>query len=116
MKRYTINVDGLYFAGETMEPVEGHAIAPSGFFQNVRENGMTAYAYTPDRIKASVIDLFSATGYLKGIYERTRYLSDGEKPKCITLDEVVCDIAQVCEGCEECGFCDKEKEARDDKG
>jgi len=70
-----------------MNVIEGHAIAPLGFFQNVRENSMTAYAYSTDIKDACVFDLFTASGYLQGIYERTRYLPDEQKPKLIVLEE-----------------------------
>jgi hypothetical protein len=86
--RYTICVDGQYFAEETMERIEGHAIAPLGFFQMVGDNYMTAYRFAPERGQAWEGDLFSATGYLRGIYERTRYLPDDKKPRRIALESV----------------------------
>lgn len=84
--RYTICVDGKYFVGETMERLEGTAIATSGFFQMVPSgNYLTAYEFSEDVSKADKIPLFDAIGYLEGINARTRYLPDDQKPKHIEI-------------------------------
>ena len=85
MIEYTICVDGRYFVGETMIPMQGHSIAPLGFFQMVGDNQMTEYEFAEDVTKAQKMILFNALGYLGGIHERTRYLPDAEKPKTIVL-------------------------------
>ena len=87
MKQYTINVDGKYFVGETMEPTEGQSIASRGFFQMVGDNTMNAYAYSERFADASQMILYNALGYLQGIYDRTRYLPDEQKPRKIILEE-----------------------------
>ena len=86
MAEYTISVDGKYFIGETMEPVSGQAIAPAGFFQMVADNTMTAYEYSDRYADASKMILYNALGYVQGIYERTRYLPDEQKPKTIIIE------------------------------
>ena len=88
MKQYTINVDGKYFVGETMQPIKGQSIAPSGFFQMVSDNTATAYAYSERVADASKMILYNALGYLQGIYDRTRYLPDVQKPHMISIEEV----------------------------
>lgn len=94
MKEYTICVDGRYFVGETMIPMQGHSIAPLGFFQMVGDNQMTQYEFSDDAGKAQKMIMFNALGYLSGIHERTRYLPDAEKPRAIVLAEA----AQAGEG------------------
>lgn len=88
MMEYTICVDGRYFVGETMMPMQGYSIAPSGFFQMVGDNQMTQYEFTEDVDKAQKMIMFNALGYLSGIHERTRYLPDVEKPRMIVLAQV----------------------------
>lgn len=86
MVEYTICVDDKYFVGETMIPVEGHSIVPNGFFQMVPDNTANAYEYSERIADASKMILYNALGYLQGIYERTRYLPENEKPKKIVLE------------------------------
>ena len=85
MIEYTICVDGKYFVGETMVPTSGYAIAPNGFFQMVGNNSATAYEYSERIADASKMILYNALGYLQGIYDRTRYLPDSDKPKMIVI-------------------------------
>lgn len=92
---YYLIVDGKYFVGETMEEIGGYSKAVSGFFQMGNGGQLTKYEFSADQEKASKMILYNALGYMEGVYERVRYLPDGEKPKRISLvavgeEEIVC--------------------------
>ena len=92
---YYLIVDGKYFVGETMEEIGGYSKAVSGFFQMGNGGQLTKYEFSVDQEKASKMILYNALGYMEGVYERVRYLPDGEKPKRISLvavgeEEIVC--------------------------
>ena len=92
---YYLIVDGKYFVGETMEEIGGYSKAVSGFFQMGNGGQLTKYEFSVDQEKASKMILYNALGYMEGVYERVRYLHDGEKPKRISLvavgeEEIVC--------------------------
>ena len=92
---YYLIVDGKYFVGETMEEIGGYSKAVSGFFQMGNGGQLTKYEFSVDQEKASKMILYNALGYMEGVYERVRYLPDGEKPKRISLvavgeEETVC--------------------------
>lgn len=92
---YYLIVDGKYFVGETMEEIGGYSKAVSGFFQMGNGGQLTKYEFSDDIEKASKMILFNAIGYIDGIYERARYLTDSEKPKKISIvavgeEETVC--------------------------
>lgn len=92
---YYLIVDGKYFVGETMEEIGGYSKAVSGFFQMGNGGQLTKYEFSADQEKASKMILYNALGYMEGVYERVRYLPDGEKPKSISLvavgeEEIVC--------------------------
>lgn len=90
MKEYTIKVDDKYFVGETMEPLRGTVGAGSrNFFGGVGENPhLFAYEFSERRGDAAEMIMFNALSYLQGIFDRTRYLPDAEKPSVITIEEV----------------------------
>lgn len=92
---YYLIVDGKYFVGETMEEIGGYSKSVSGFFQMGNGGQLTKYEFSDDIEKASKMILFNAIGYMEGIYERVRYLTDRKKPKRISLvsvgeEETVC--------------------------
>ena len=92
---YYLIVDGKYFVGETMEEIGGYSKAVSGFFQMGNGGQLTKYEFSVDQEKASKMILYNALGYMEGVYERVRYLPDGEKPKKISIvsveeEEIVC--------------------------
>lgn len=92
---YYLIVDGKYFVGETMEEIGGYSKSVSGFFQMGNGGQLTKYEFSADREKASSMILYNALGYMEGIYERTRYLPNAEKPKKIYViavdeEETVC--------------------------
>ena len=92
---YYLIVDGKYFVGETMEEIGGYSKSVSGFFQMGNGGQLTKYEFSNDIEKASKMILFNAIGYIEGIYERSRYLPNIEKPKKISLvavgeEEIVC--------------------------
>ena len=72
-----------------MNPIAGHSISSSGFFQMVADNTMTAYEYSDRYADASKMILYNALGYLRGIDDRTRYLPDDKKPKKIVLEQII---------------------------
>ena len=92
---YYLIVDEKYFVGETMEEIGGYSKSVSGFFQMGNGGQLTKYEFSADQEKASKMILYNALGYMEGVYERVRYLPDGEKPKKISIvavgeEEIVC--------------------------